>query len=212
MAQADAAVLNEIHHAVHQGHPHAVLIGEAVQGKFLWRDLKTLRLRYKVFLYLMGRLNLNTTFFVQLQYRHLMDGVLDFFFRDMVMNFMLRRAWYKPIWLLALILKLHSACYPGSFSLITLLDNADDDRFSYFLKGDLEKYKTILAFQLSRSQPTLVYYGNEVGVQQIESRQYKMYGDRPHGDLVSRGLMKWKDTNRNLHAYFKKLLHARKHR
>lgn len=202
--------LHEIHQAVHEGHPHAVLIGEAVQGKFLWRDLKTLRLRHKFFLYLMGRFNLNTTFFVQLQYRHLMDGVLDFFFRDMVMNFMLQNAWYKPLWLLKLILWLHSACYPKSFSLITLLDNADDDRFTYFLKGDLQKYKKILSFQFSRKQPTLIYYGNEAGVQQTESRQYKVYGDRPHGDLVSRGLMKWKNINRDLHDFFKAALQARK--
>lgn len=202
--------LQELHHAVHAGHPHAVLIGEAVQGRFLWRDLKTLRLRFKVFLYLMGRLNMNTTFFVQLQYRQLMDGVLDFFFRDTIMNFYLRPAWYKPKWLLPIILRLHYACYPKGFSLITLLDNADDDRFTYFLKGDTEKYKRILALQLAQPQPTLLYYGNEVGVQQKDSRQYKMYGDKPHGDLAPRGLMKWRNIDRDLFEFFKQTIRNRK--
>ena len=195
--------LKELHAAIRAERPQAVLIGEAVQGKIRWSELKTLRLNHKLFLYLWGNLNLNMAFFIQLQYTKYLDGVLDFFFRDMIMSFYLRKAWYKPMWLLPLILKIHYAFYPKSFSLITLLDDADDDRFSYFLNDDTDTLKKVVAFQFKQKHPALVYYGSETGVKQTESRLHKVYGDKPHGDLASRATMNWNKIDAELLNFYR---------
>lgn len=204
------AFLKELRNIITSEHPQAVLIGEAIQGRFKWSDLKTLRLRYKVFLYFMGRMNLKTTFFIQLQYSKLMDGVLDFYFRDLIIAFMLRRKWSKPLWVLKLLLKFHYWCYPKSFSLISLLDNADDDRFSLFIRDDETKLKRILKFQFQQPQPSLVYYGSEAGVTQSESRMHFEYGDKSHGDAHARALMPWNKLDQKLLSYYQELLKHRR--
>lgn len=201
--------LRELHKVIQSEHPQAVIIGEAVQGKFRWKELKTLRLKHKYFLYVCGQLNIKTTFFIQLQYIKLMDGVLDFFFRDLVMSFMLKRVWYKPLWLMHLILKFHYACYPKSFSLISLLDNADDDRFGLFLNNDPAALKKVLKFQFKQKQPALIYYGSEAGVQQLESRQFKIYGDKPHGDALVRATMPWNNIDRELWEFYRGMIKNR---
>ncbi len=191
-------------------HSQAVIVGEAVQGKIRRQDVNTLRLKHKWFLYFIGQIHLNVIFFVQLQYRSLMDGLLDFYFRDLIMSFYLRPAWYKPYWLMKPLLALHQKLYPKHFGLISLLDDADDDRFLFFLNNDQYKYKQILTAQFTRQQPVFLYYGNEVGVKQIESRQFATFGDKPHGDLAARGLMKWENIDQELLEFFKTAL--RKHR
>jgi glycosidase len=201
--------LRQLHRVLRKEHPQAVLLAEAVQGKFRWSELKTLKLRYKLFLYILGQFNFTTTFFVQLQYSSLMDGVLDFYFRDLVMSFMLRPVWYKPLWLMKLLLKFHYALYPKSFGLISLLDNADDDRFNLFAKNDDATYKKILNFQFQQKHPALIYYGSEVGLKQTESRQHKAYGDKSHGDVHARALMPWNNIDLSWFKYYQQLI---KHR
>jgi glycosidase len=190
--------------------PHAVTFGEAVQGNFYWRDLKTLNLNYTIFLYLLSRLNIKTTFFIQLQYAKLLDGVLDFHLRDLIIDFLIRPRPSKPLWLLNAWLKFHRSLYPTTFSLISLLDNADDDRFSLFIRGDRERLKRILKFQFAQPQPALIYYGSEAGLTQTESRMHFEYGDKAHGDVFARALMPWNHIDQELLEFYQGVIKDRK--
>ncbi len=182
---------HELRAAVRARNPEAVLFGEAVKGKIRIDEIKTLHLRHKHLIYLLGKLGVNTTFFMQLQYLRDLDGVFDFFFRDMAKAFLVDRKWYKPRWLLALVLKLHYLVYPKEFSLIVLLDNADHDRFPFLLKEDPERIEEALDLQFAQHQPVIIFYGSEAGIRQTASRKRKVYGDKPHGDLAVRATMPW---------------------
>lgn len=197
---------HEFREAVKSRNPEAVIFGEAVKGKIRWNEVKTLQLRHKHLLYLFGQLKINTTFFMQLQYVRDLDGVFDFFFRDMARSFLFHKRWYKPLWLLKIILKLHYRIYPAGFSLILLLDNADHDRFSFLLGGDKEELKKAVELQFSQKQPVIIFYGCEVGLSQTASRKYKVYGDKLNGDLAIRATMPWGRFDDEMLEFYKRII------
>lgn len=203
-------VFGGLRRVIKERNPEAVLFGEAVKGKIRWRELKTLQLRHKHLIYLFGRLGINTTFFMQLQYRRELDGVFDFFFRDMAKAFLVRRSWYKPGWLLAGVLKFHYALYPKAFSLIVLLNNADHDRFSFLLEGDRDRLKEAIRLQFSQRQPVIIFYGSEAGVRQTASRKFKVYGDKLNGDLAIRPTMPWNRPDPVMFDFYRRLIARKK--
>jgi glycosidase len=204
------AFIKELHAVMKRHNPECMLIGESVIGRIHLSELKTLRMRNKFLMYIFSQLRINTNFFLQLQYRHELDGVFDFFFRDMAEKFIVHGAWYKPRWLLNLILKVHYAFYPKSFSPIPLLDNIDLDRFSYQLKDNKEKLQEAIKFQFAQKQPIMLLYGNEAGIKQRKGRSGIELEDSHHGDVEIRGTMPWNTLDKDLFSFYQELIKQHK--
>jgi cyclomaltodextrinase len=199
-------ILHAIRERVKARNPDAVVIGEAVKGRIRMNEIKTLQLRMKHFIYLVGRLGLNTTWLMQRQYPGDLDGVFDFFFRDMVRSFYFNRRWYKPRWLLDLILRARHLLYPKGFALITLLDNPDHDRFSFMLKDDPAMLEEVTRLQFAQPDPAMILYGSEAGLKQTASRKIKVYGDKLHGDLAMRATMPWDRIEPKMKEFYVRLI------
>jgi len=204
------AFLKEFRREVNSRHPGAVLIGEAVKGKIRRSELPTLHIHRKWLFYLLGLLRIPTSAMLQRQYAREMDAVFDFFFRDMTKTFLAAPAWYKPVWLLRLILRLHDAAFPRNSALIRLLDNADHDRFLFAVGGAEEKLKEAIRLQFDTRQPVMLFYGDAAGLKQTESRKFEIHGDKPHGDLAIRSLMPWDGIDAGLRDFYVELIRRRK--
>ena len=200
----------ELRAAVKEKNPDAVLIGEAVKGLIRRREIKTLQIKNKYLMYILSQAGLNTSFFLQLQYVRYLDGVFDFFCRDMAKSFFVKKRWFKPLWLLNFILRVHFWSYPKNFSLISLLDNADHDRFIFLLKNNVEELQKVVRWQFSLNQPEMILYGNEAGLKQAQSRKIKVYGDKEHGDLAIRPIMPWGNIDQKMFDYYRKMISMKK--
>lgn len=80
------------------------------------------------------------------------------------------------------------------------------DRFLFESKNDKEKLKKAAEIQFSIDQPTIIYYGTEIGMTQEKS----IWNFRPHGDLQARQPMNWKKQDAELLAFYKKLIEKKK--
>ncbi|MBI2551504.1 hypothetical protein HYV73_04180 [Candidatus Uhrbacteria bacterium] len=204
--------LRELHGAVTNTMPDRILIGEAAIGRLSWNDLKTLRIRHKYFIYLLSQLRINTNFFLQRQYQGELDGVFDFFFRDMVEMFFVHRAWYKPRWLLHRILNLHHLLIQRHFSSIALLDNLDLDRFSFLLADDVARLKEATRLLFAQPQPIVILYGSETGMKQAGSKWHEGWKEKPHGDVEIRRTMPWGAIDEAWFRFYKHQCDAKRKR
>ena len=202
--------LRKLHDAIKKQHPEVVLMGEAVKGKIQRRELKTLHLRRKYLIFILSRIGVNVTLLMQLQYIDVLDGVFDFFFRDMVKSFLIKPAWYKPRWLLRIILQEHFWSYPKKLSLISLLDNPDHDRFSFLLRRKMDTLMEAVRLQFAQPGPAMILYGSEAGLEQTESRKYKVYGDKKNGDLAIRRIFPWDHIDSVMLNYYKSLIRRKR--
>lgn len=98
---------------------------------------------------------------MQLDYVGVLDGVLDFRFRDLVLEEI--KAGKRILGNTNLRKKVedHFALYPPDFMLLLFLDNHDTDRFMHFCNGDRTLLDEALAFMRSLPYPSIVYYGTE---------------------------------------------------
>ncbi len=204
--------LHELRSAVKRHNPQCMLIGESAVGRMSWSDLQTLRIKNKLLLFIFSQLRINTNFFLQLQYRKDLDGVFDFFFRDMAEAFIVKKTWYKPRWLFNFILKTHYAFYPKRFSPIPLLDNIDLDRFSFHLQGNKAQLKEAATIQFNQPQPVMMLYGNETGIKQLNAKFHASGHEKPHGDVEIRALMPWDAIDEEMLGFYKELIKKRKMR
>ncbi|MEA3249523.1 MAG: alpha-amylase family glycosyl hydrolase [Patescibacteria group bacterium] len=204
--------LDQLHQTVKSRNPDVVLIGEAVKGRIKFDELPTLRMRHKHLLYVLGVLGVPTAGLLQRQYVKVSDALFDFFFRNTVKKFVMEPRWYKPHWLMRAILFLHERFFPVGCTLIRLLDNPDHDRFSFAAAGDQEKIRESVRQMLAGNGAAMLFYGNAAGIEQTESRKYRIYGDKPFGDLAIRKLMPWDDINPETKALYVDALRQRKDR
>lgn len=182
--------------------PEAVLIGEAWLEGVRFRHLPTLGIQHKYSRWIFGLDPAD----VQLEYKNSLDGVLDFYFRHRITEFI---AWkqdylaYKGD--LQRAMEKHYARFPAGFFLPSFIDNHDMNRFLFDCGQDLEKLKAALAFQFSLPQPPVIYYGTETGLSHTEP----IGGDVPPYDLPARKPMPWSHLNYDLIGFVKQLIAQR---
>jgi hypothetical protein len=202
--------LAELHEEVREHSPACVLVGEAVKGEIKREELPTLHIRHKLLLYILGQLKAPISVLLQRQYTTTTDGVFDFFFRNMTKRFLVSPAWYKPLWLLRLILACHDRLYPKDFVLIRLLDNADHDRFTFATKQRAETERLSIDLLLGGRGSAMFFYGNAEGIRQTESRKYRIYGDKPFGDLAIRKLVPWGQIGKERFDWYRQKIRGKK--
>lgn len=187
---------NHFEQEIHEEFPEAVLIGESWWNGIGFEHLETFEMPRKYLNAVTGSQEL-----AQRNYIGLLDGVLDFKAREIVLSIL--DSDLLPDSLVRPLLRLHYSHYPGSFSLPNFLDNHDTNRVLYELDQDTEKLKKAFDLMLEQSQPTVIYYGTEIGMTQHQS----ISDFEDHGDLQARQPMKWKEGDKELLKYFQEKLH-----
>ena len=125
---------------------------------------------------------------LQQQYVDVIDGVLDFGFRDIIIPEI--EAGNRIIGNINLIRKMrdHLNQYPSNFALVLFLDNHDLDRFMYYCKNDKSLLDEALTFMNNYAYPSSVYYGTE----QYMTNDPSIINAEPYADLRVRRPMNWK--------------------
>jgi glycosidase len=181
----------------------AVLIGEAWLEGISPLMFKTIHIRRK----LLRRYFKFNPWEIEREYIGEFDGVLDFFFRHRITEFI---AWkekpelYKEV--LSRQMMHHYQRFPDNYYLPTFADNHDMNRFLFDTGQDRDKLKTALEFQFSLPQPPILYYGTETGL----THHNPVRMDVPFSDLNARLPMPWDSLDHELIAYCQELIRLRK--
>lgn len=185
--------------------PEALLIGEAWMEGIRFSHLNTINIRNK---YLRWLYDLNPEE-VQREYIGELDGVLDFFFRNMIMRYI---AWkdnpsdYHNQ--LKIKMKEHLDQFPGHYFLPTFVDNHDMSRFLFESDQNKDKLKKALKTQFDLPQPPILYYGTETAL----SHDIPVNLAIPYSDLQARKPMPWDSLDMDMVTFCKELIAQRKKR
>ncbi len=134
-----------------------------------------------------------------------LDGNLDFHVESALRKTYALKEWTEADF--ERFVARHLAYFSDDFVMPTFLDNHDTSRFLYAAGGDKDALRQAAAAQFRLPGPPVIYYGTEIGLSQ---RQGKGGGI---GLDASRTVMLWGDEqDRDLLAYYKQLIAARKSR
>lgn len=124
---------------------------------------------------------------LQKQYIGVIDGVLDFEYRKILLSEIEKG--HRFMGNLELIKKLqrHFVEYPKDFALVLFLDNHDLDRFMHFCHGDKTLLDEAVEFTRSLPYPFTYYYGTE----QYMTNNPSIINAEPYADLRVRLPMNW---------------------
>jgi len=182
---------NHFEEEIHSEFPEAVVVGEAWFNEIGFEHLETFKMPRKYLNAVTGSQEL-----AQRNYIGVLDGVLDFKAREIVLSVF--GSDLLPDSLAESFLKLHYSHYPEDFVLPNFLDNHDTNRALYELGNDKEKLKKAFSLILEQDQPTVIYYGTEVGMTQHQG----MKDFEKHGDLQARKPMQWENFDSDLMKFF----------
>jgi glycosidase len=176
---------------IKDSYPDAILIGEAWMRGIKRRDLKTINVRNRYLKWILGASS-DSLF---KEYIGELDGVLDFKFQELIRSYV-----NNPSKVLEILSK---RTFPEDYFLPTFLDNHDMDRFLFQCGNDKEKLMAAARIQFKIDQPPIIYYGTEVGMTQSKPISGL------HGDLQARQPMRWRNQDKALHNFYKKLIELR---
>ncbi len=190
---------------INLANPDAVLIGEAWLEGINRNMLKTIQIRRK---YLRWMFKMKP-WEIQQEYIDDFDGVLDFFFRYRITEYI---AWKDDPGLYEQ--KLRSAMmdhynhFPAGYYLPSFIENHDMNRFLYDAGQNRDKLKAALKLQFSLPQPPILYYGTETGLSNNEPVSHKIR----FSDVQARKPMPWENLDYDMIDYCKELIAERKKR
>jgi glycosidase len=180
----------------------AVLIGEAWLDAIDFKFLRTIRVKHKYLRWILGF----KPGAVQRDYVGILDGVLDFYFRHRITEYIAWKA--DPSRFSAHLSKRmqkHYRNFPEGYSLPTFVDNHDMNRFLFDCGQDRDKLRQALRFQFSLSQPPVLYYGTETGLSHLDPVQ-----GMPYSDLHARQPMPWNALDHELIDFTRELIWKRR--
>jgi len=122
---------------------------------------------------------------VQKQYEGLLDAVLDFEARNIMLQKYLKEKMSEDEVITAL--QKHFRKYKKDFSLVQFLDNHDTNRIMFECGNDSEKVKKMLSILKKCNQPLVIYSGTEQGLTHKDS----IFLGKPYADLDVRQPMDW---------------------
>lgn len=165
--------------------PEVLLVGEVWLEKVLMRDLSQVNIRRKYWRWAEGHIPKAD---LQRDHLGLLDGVLDFHARDLLMDQL--EPGGKNAEAVLRALQAHQASYPEGYCLPVFLDNHDLDRYLFEAEGDVAKYLAAIDIQMAQPHPAIIYYGSEVGLSQTQSVWRKV----AYADLEARRPFPWDES------------------
>ena len=124
---------------------------------------------------------------LQADYVSTLDGVLDFAYRDILLDEVRAGRGIKGNATLQRKVADHFAKYPADFKLVLFLDNHDTDRFLFDCHDDGLLLHDAVDFTMSLQRPFSFLYGTE----QLMSNYPSIFNAEPYADLRVRNCMDW---------------------
>lgn len=124
---------------------------------------------------------------LQADYTDTLDGVLDFAYRDILLDEIHSGRGIKGNMALCSRIADHFAKYPEGFKLILFLDNHDTDRFMYDCHDDVNLLQEAMDLTMEQNRPFSFLYGTE----QRMSNNPSIFNAEPYADLRVRNCMDW---------------------
>ncbi|MBR6304608.1 MAG: hypothetical protein IKR37_03145 [Paludibacteraceae bacterium] len=179
--------LKQFRDRMHALNPDTVVFGEVWAFGVKRKDFKLLRFKscwHKLYYWLFG-LNQEC---LQRDYKGVLDGVLDFQFRDLLVSEV--EAGHRLLGneKLECKLKKHFSRYPDeSFKVYPFVDNHDTNRFLHYCHGDNTLLDEALELMRRLGKEYVVYYGTECYM----TNDRTIENAEPYADLRVREPMKW---------------------
>ena len=124
---------------------------------------------------------------LQADYVGTLDGVLDFAYRDLLLEEVHAGHSIKGNATLKSKVEAHFAKYPKDFKLVLFLDNHDTDRFLFDCHDDTTILQQAIEFTKDLPHPFSFLYGTE----QLMSSKPSIFNAEPYADLRVRNCMDW---------------------
>ena len=124
---------------------------------------------------------------LQVDYTDTIDGVLDFAYRDILLDEVHAGRGIKGNAALKGRVEQHFAKYPKDFKLVLFLDNHDTDRFLFDCHDDAAILHEAIDFTKSLQRPFSFLYGTE----QLMTNNPTIFNAEPYADLRVRNCMDW---------------------
>ncbi len=188
------------HKEVKNRFPDTYLLGEALFLGIGGPHMKTLGLPHKRRHLQKEKRGESVADDIMLEYRNVLDGVLDFGFREIMVHEVAHAKQMPSKKHVQGMLNEHYAKFPDGFSLPSFLDNHDINRFMFEAGDRIGRLKLAAEIQFSQKQPPIIYYGTEAGMSQIRDT----WG--PHADLNARQPMPWNNPDPELHEFYTNLI------
>ena len=124
---------------------------------------------------------------LQADYVGTLDGVLDFAYRDILLEEIHAGRGIKGNDTLRSKIDDHFAKYPDDFKLVLFLDNHDTDRFLFDCHDDVNLLHEAVDLTMSLQRPFSFLYGTE----QLMTNHPTIFNAEPYADLRVRNCMDW---------------------
>lgn len=142
--------------------PNILIFGEVWASSL--RDISQIEFKYEERRYELVNHDANIQEHLQMDYVSVLDGVLDFKFRDIMVEAAKQGQGFTGNSDLEMKLNRHFHNYPSNFVLLPFLDNHDTDRFLFTCNGDVN-YKNEAFETLNHlPYPHITYYGTEINM------------------------------------------------
>ena len=125
---------------------------------------------------------------LQADYTETLDGVLDFAYRDILLQEVHAGRGIKGNDTLRSKIEEHFAKYPKDFKLVLFLDNHDTDRFLFDCQDDVNLLQEAIDVTTSLGRPFSFLYGTE----QLMTNNPTIVNAEPYADLRVRACMDWR--------------------
>lgn len=123
----------------------------------------------------------------QRDYIGVLDGVLDFKYRELLLEEINKGNRILHNQNLEKRVIQHFSKYPKDFKLLLFLDNHDTDRFLLKCNGDISLLEEAIKFSLKWDKAFIIYYGTEQCMRNPET----IFSGKPYADLSVRECMDW---------------------
>ena len=125
---------------------------------------------------------------LQTDYVDTLDGVLDFAYRNLLLEELQAGRGIKGNAALKSKIEAHFAKYPENFKLVLFLDNHDTDRFMFDCHDDVNLLQEAIDLTMELSRPFSMLYGTE----QLMTIDKTIVNAEPYADLRVRNCMDWR--------------------
>ena len=125
---------------------------------------------------------------LQADYTDTLDGVLDFAYRNLLLEELQADRGIKGNAALKSKIEAHFAKYPEDFKLVLFLDNHDTDRFMFDCHDDVNLLQEAIDLTMELPRPFSMLYGTE----QLMTIDKTIVNAEPYADLRVRNCMDWR--------------------
>jgi glycosidase len=181
------AFLKRLRNELLEVNPEFILIGEAWSEGMKYKYLRTLRIGNKHKLWKNGFKQQD----LQNHYQGIIDGVLDFGWREIILGAMkdLRKGKIKNA---RQKISAYNLNCPDNLYLPRFLDNHDTSRIMYLCGGSEKLFELCLELVFEQPYPVIMYYGTEFGL----SHDKTVSPEIGFSDLGARQLPPWEEPSR----------------